>query len=445
MILLSACAPVKAAGSEAQVITHPDGPLYVGDQISFEVLLSQTGQHQNDSVEVSFNGQNLGSAKFAPFGIGAREEAALWWVWNTDGLKPGSYSLTFTRSDTQATWEETYTLLPESQVPPPQPQAHWAESVTECCVRPYITGTAAARDIATLTQVAQTQSDSVAKLMDHQLGSKIDLTLMSRDIGQGGFTTNSVYVSYLDDNYMGNETDIIFHHEFVHFYDGEIGGTYRPSIFEEGLAVYLTGGHFKPEPLQPRGAALLDLGWYIPMKQVADDFYHQQHEIGYLEAATLVKYLIDKYGEAAFFDFYRTIPAPKNQKDSEVIDLALQQHFHISFADLESAYLSWLKATPFTPDERTDLRLTVNFFDTMRRYQKALDPSAYFLTAWLPDGAVMRQRGIVADFLRRPSAWQNQLVEFFLVRAQKQLFSQKYAAADQTLKFTNLILGRLGD
>ncbi len=78
-------------------------------------------------------------------------------------------------------------------------------------------------------------------------------------------------------------------------------------------------------------------------------------------------------------------------------------------------------AQSFTNDERTDLRLTVGFFDTVRRYQKALDPSAYFLTAWLPDGSVMRQRGIVADFLRHPQKPDNRLMESLFVRAWHEL------------------------
>lgn len=441
--MAAACAPVRNSNG-VQVITHPDGPLYVGDRVSFEVLLPETGRDNNETVEVNFEGRAIGSASLSPFGIGRRDEAALWWAWETEGLKPGKYTLTFTRSGSNASWNETFSLLPESQVPHPGLQAHWADSITDCCILHYITGTDAARDIDQLTREAQQQSDDVARLMDHHVNSKIDLTMMSRVIGQGGFTTSSIYVSYLDGNYMGNEIPIIFHHEFIHLYDGDIGGGYRPSILEEGLAVYLSGGHFKIEPLEARAAALLDLGKYIPLEKLADDFYQEQHEIGYLEGATLVKYLVDKYGEAAFYGFFRQIPAPQNQRDSEVIDQALREHFNISFTELETDYLAGLKAQSFSADARTDLRLTISFFDTVRRYQKSLDPSAYFLTAWLPDGAVMRQRGIVADFLRRPLWTSNRLVEFLLVRGQAQLFSGNYAAAELSINWVNRLLDLLG-
>ena len=189
---------------------------------------------------------------------------------------------------------------------------------------------------------------------------------------------------------------------------------------------------------------MLDLGWYIPLTTLANDFYKQQHDVGYLEGATLVKYLVDTYGWEAFNDFFRKLHAPEGRKVSDVIDEALRQHFKLSFTDLETAYLADLRAQEFTEADRTDLRLTVEFFDTVRRYQKALDPSAYFLTAWLPDGSVMRQRGIVADFLRRPRKPDNRLLEALFVHAWQELSRGDYAGAERTLKWSNWILDLLG-
>ena len=439
LLLSSSCAPVRPA-EQITVISHPDGPLYVGDQVSFEILAPTATGDKNDSIEVTFDGQELGSAGFAPYGIGGRSQATLWWVWDTRGLKPGSYSLTFTHLPDNTTWTDTFSLRPADQVLLPESEAHWVSTTTVCCNLYYITGTAAERDIATLGQEADEQSAAVSAQMGSSLSNRIDIVFMSRVVGQGGFTTSSVYVSYLDDNYIGSEMPILFHHEFVHYYDNAQGGSYLPAMLEEGLAVYLTGGHFKPEPLGPRAAALLNLGWYIPLTTLANDFYNQQHDISYLEAGTLVQYLVETYGWGAFNEFYRNIPAPENQTVSAVMDKALQDHLGISFSDLETAYLASLRSQPFTEDERTDLQLTVTFFDTVRRYQEALDPSAYFLTAWLPDGSVMRQRGIVADFLRRPEGWENRLLESLLIRSQRELFSGDYKSAERTLRWTNWLL-----
>ena len=441
--LLAGCSPAQPAG-RLQVIAHPDGPLYAGDQISFEVLAPAAPGDQSGSVQVAFQGQELGQASFAPFGMGNRNQATLWWVWDTRGLKPGRYVVTFTRLPDKLTWSETFSLRPQSQVPPPQPGAHWAYRTTTCCIIHYITGTAAERDILVLGQEADQESAVVARQFGLTLDKPIDVTIMSRVVGQGGFTAGSVYLSYLDDNYTGDDMPILFHHEFVHYYDSAAGGKYRPSFFEEGLAVYLSGGHFKPEPLVARAAALLTLGWYIPLTDVANDFYNQQHDISYLEAATFVKFMVDTYGWKTFDAFYRDISAPGNgQSDSAVIDAALRAHFKLSFTDLETAYLANLRNQPFTEDQRVDLQMTVEFFDTVRRYQAAFDPSAYFLNAWLPDGAVMRQRNIVADLLRHPGGRENRLSESLLKRAHAEWFSGDYAGAERTMQWTGWILNMI--
>ena len=438
--LLAGCSPAQPAG-QLTVIAHPDGPLYVGDQVSFEVLAPAGAENQADSLQVSFQGNQLGQAGFAPFGMGQRIQATLWWVWDTRGLKPGRYSLTFTRLPANTSWNETFILHPENQVPPPQPGAHWASTTTTCCIFHYITGTAAERDIALLGRQADVESAAVARQIGVRLDKPIDVTLMSRVVGQGGFTASGVYLSYLDGNYTGDDMPILFHHEFVHYYDSLAGGNYRPSFFEEGLAVYLSGGHFKPEPLLARAAALLSMHRYIPLATLANGFYNQQHDIGYLEAATLVKYMVDTYGWQAFNQFYRAIPGPGNgQSDYDVIDSALREHFQLSFADLENAYLAYLHRQTFMADQRADLQVTVDFFDTVRRYQADLDPSAYFLYAWLPDGADMRQRNIVADLLRHPEGWQNRLAESLLERAHAEWFSADYAGAERTLQWTNWFL-----
>ena len=434
-LLLPSSTPVRSAG-QIIVIPHPDEPLYVGDQVSFEVLAPAVTGDKTGSIAVTIDGQEIGRAGFAPYGIAERSQATLWWVWDTHNLKPGSYTLTFTRLPDNIPWNETFLLHPSDQIPLPEPDAHWISTTTICCNLYYITGTAAERDIAILSQEADDQSAAVSAQMGASLRQRIDIIFMSRVVGHGGFSSNGVYVSYLDDNYIGNDMPILFRHEFVHYYDNALGGTYLPAILQEGLAVFLTGGHFKPEPLGARTAALLDLGWYLPLTTIADDFYNQQHDISYLEAGSLVQYLVETYGWGAFNEFYRSIPAPENQAESAVLEAALQDHFGISLAGLETAYLTSLQSRSVTEAVRTDLQLTVTFFDTVRRYQEALDPSAYFLTAWLPDGSVMRQRGIVADFLRHPGGWKNRVFESLLIRSNRELFRSDFERADSSLKWT---------
>jgi len=57
---------------------------------------------------------------------------------------------------------------------------------------------------------------------------------------------------------------------------------------------------------------------------------------------------------------------------------------------------------------------------------------------------VMRQRGIVADFLRLPRKPDNRLIEALFVHAWQELVAGNYAAAERTLKISNWILDVLG-
>jgi hypothetical protein len=68
------------------------------------------------------------------------------------------------------------------------------------------------------------------------------------------------------------------------------------------------------------------------------------------------------------------------------------------------------------------------------------DPSAYFLAAWLPDGPGARQRGIVADFVRHPSALDNIVLEVMLSAAGEALHAGDTARADELLQAVNAAL-----
>jgi len=439
LLLLVACGPAKPV-SQFTVLTHPDGPLYVGDQVSFEVLAPAgfaPGDHQ---AQVNFQGRTIGEAGFQPFGIGGRVEAVLYWVWDTHGLGIAAYPLTFSILPDGPTWTETIALHPASQVPPPEPAAHWTSTQTTCCTIYYITGTDAGRDIDRLGQIANEQSAEVAAQFHTHLDTPIPVTFLPRVLGHSGFTSDGVYVSYLDGNYMDSDLGILLHHEFVHYYDGTLGGKFRPSILQEGLAVYLSGGHFKPEPIGPRAAALLALGWYIPLRTLADDFYQQQHETGYLEAAGLVKYLVETYGWEAFNSFYRDIPSPAGSRPSDDMDSSLRQHLGVSFSEVEAGYQAYLKSQAVPEAVRTDLQLSVRFYDTADAYQQRFDPSAFFMNAWLPAGTPMRNHHIVADMLRHPSHWENRLLEGLLERAQHELSSGDYPATVRTLNGLDWIL-----
>ncbi len=421
-----------------QIRLHPDAPLYSGDLVSAEIIAPDEVNIHNLRAVLSLEGSELGQAAFGEYGIGGRKQATLYWVWDTTELEAGNYPLVYTIQPTGLSFTETVTLLPAELKPASEVDARWASTSSDCCIIHYITGTAAQRDIDSLALMIDEQAEDVSQKLGAEFQEPVSITLLPRVMGHG---STDISVSYLDRNYAGGSPQIVLHHELAHVLDGSLGGDLRPTLLLEGLAVYLTGGHFKPEPLMPRAAALLDLGWYLPLDQLADSFYPSQHEIGYLEAGALVEFMVKTWGWQAFSDFYRDIhPLRDDPSQSKAIDAALREHFGLSFRQLEEQFLQALRAEKVNDDLRTDVRQTVRLYDAIRKYQQVLDPSAYFMTAWLPDSEQMRQRGIVADYLRHPVAIENQVIEALLVATDAHLQAGDYAEVEKHLEAIDLTL-----
>jgi hypothetical protein len=433
-------APLPTPAPQFRLNIHPDGPLYVDDQISFEAITPTGFDAHEKKIEVRLGNQVIGTADFSPYGIAGRQQATLWWVWDTSTLEPGVYTLAFSILPDGPAWQQAVRLFPRDALPVQEKDAHWETVTTQCCALNFISGTDAARDILMLSRTADTLTERIKPMMGEAEQEKIPVVIMSRTLGHGGFTDGAVYVSYLDRNYAGSTFDMVLLHEVVHWLDRKLGGDFRPTMILEGLAVYQTGGHFKPEALIPRAAALLNLNWFMPLRDLADNFYPSQHEIGYLEAGALVQYLVETFGWEAFNAFYRDIhPAPSGLQ-SEAIDRALQTHFSLTLEQLELDFLAHLRAQPVDESQVEDVRLSVQFYDTVRRYQQMFDPSAYFQTAWLADASVMRQKNITADYLRHPDGILNQYLETLLVEADSALRSGDYSESAQKLRTLNVML-----
>jgi len=458
LLAFSACAPLPplppltAGTPEPSVtpspsytlLTHPDGALYAGDLVSLEVLSPTAFIPMEKSISVSLAGKILDIQRFAAFGVGNRSQVTFYWLWDTHGLQAGSYTLTFTVLPKGQSWEKTVELLPAAERPVLETKAQWKTADSLCCSIHYISGTDSEVDIETLKSMLDSQAANVEQRMSAKFNGKIPFTLIPRTLGHGGFTRDEIYVSYLHQNYAGSSTALVTHHEMVHWLDSQLGGELRPSIITEGLAVYLSDGHFKVEPILPRAAALIELGWFLPLRQLTDSFYTSQHEIGYAEAAALVSYLVSTYGWDEFNAMYQDVHQAASGFQSDALDAALQAHFKITLEQLEQDFTNFLRQQPVDDVTRTDLRLTVAFYDTVRRYQRQHDPSAYFLNAWLPDVMVMRQRGIVADFLRHPTTQLTRQVEALLVSGDANLRAADYGAAEADIRAANLLLDLAG-
>ncbi len=447
LIFLTACSnflPVGLTGLsrpiELDIRTHPDGVLYAGDLVSFEVINPVQDQTNNGSVNISLAGKTLGESAFSNFGLGNRSQATFYWVWDTRTMKPGDYTLTFKLLPQNTQTEKVITLKPADQMPPPGAGQGWKSSESACCVIRYVTGTDAERDIEKLKDLADEQAADVERRMGVNPAQKIRLAYFPRTLGHGGFASEGIYISYLDQNYAGSTPEQVTHHEMVHWYDGQLGGNMRPSIMQEGLAVYLSGGHFKPEPLIPRAAALLDLGWYIPLRTLVDSFYTQQHEIGYAEAGAFIAYLVDIHGWDGFNTFYRSIQPAGDGKESTAMDNALQSQFNQSLDEFEAGFKEYLNNQSFAEKDRQDIQTSVAFYNAVRCYESLLDPSAYFLYAWLPDVKKMQDENITADLSRHPVSLTNTMFENFLIQGNQYLLNGDLQMADRYIWVVNSLL-----
>ncbi len=459
------CRPSKRRTAfEARFL--PAGSLYVGDRVSIEVVPPEGFPVKGLTAMVYLGGSSgtlLGQGSFSPFGLGGRRQATLLWVWDTSDLPAGEHTLTFVLQPDGLVWNEQVWLSPRGQAPSAESQARWAMQSSDCCRVHYLTHTAAERDLPAIMTMLAEQSALASQKVGVALSDPVEVTLLPRIVGHGGFASGGITISYLDRDYAGGENAIIFHHELVHILDARLGGGLRPPFLVEGYAVYLSGGHFKPEPLLKRAAALLPpepgcglpgsqpcgLGLYIPLSELMDQFYQSQHEIGYLQAGAFTQYLVETYGWQAFSAFYRDIPEKAKRGGdgasfSQTIGAGLEQHFGLGLDQMEQRFVQALEAQPLEQGWVEDVRLSVLFYDRVRCYQLLYDPSAYFLYAWLPDGDKMRERDIVADYLRGPSKPENLALEALLVSAEAGLRLGDYIQGARLLDAIGVVLDGAG-
>lgn len=393
---------------------HPDVALYVGDWVSVEVLGPPGDALRESTLRMTVDDPrqtSAGPANFTPSGFTSRYVAQIHFAWDTRNLSPGSYKVDFAILPRGPAWSQVVSLLPSANRPADELNAHWKTVQIPCCVFYYISGTQAERDLSALEKLASDDAASVSQEFHAAFKDPVKIVWVPRVIGQGGLASSEIYLSYLQDNYAGGTTAQVLHHEMVHIMDNQQGGDFRPTMLVEGLAVYLSGGHFKPEPLLPRAAALLELGWYIPLTTLADQFYPSQHEVSYLESAALIEYMIHTWGWDAFNAFYRDIHPDPGGSQSRAIDAALRAHFGLSFAQLEDRFVHYLADQPIIPDLSEDVQLTILYYDAVRHYQQDLDPSAYFREIWLVPVKDMQAKDVTADYLRRPNMPENRRLE----------------------------------
>jgi hypothetical protein len=442
------------AGTPADLYLEPGGvrvqpgpEQYSGDVLTVQVLGRNAGRVSGAPVEVAVTLDGPGGPRELARGalggvtLGGAAEALFERVWDTHGLS-GTYTLTVqldpdgrvttgdeSQSDNRAV--VPVVLRPAGERPAAEINARWAVTTTLCCAIHYLTGTAVERDLAQITADTEQAAEYVEGRIGGRLNEPVQIYYIDRVLGHGGFAGGAITISYLDRNYPAGDFYMVVRHETTHILDRTITDA-RIAALAEGLAVYIAGGHFKPEDVDQRAAELVRFKRYVPLRELVDNFYPTQHETSYLEGAAFISYLVQRFGWNQFKQVYRAAGTAGGQP-SQALDGALRQAYGEGLDALEADWLAALAARPYDPAVARDLLDTLRYYDAVRAYQQAYDPTAYYLEAWLPDPAQVEREGDTAVFERHPRAPENVALETMLIEAMRAMNADDFDHAESLL------------
>ncbi len=435
------------------VLIYPGPERYSGDILTFDVT-----PRNADSIASTIlvrlyylvDGHRLAIAEgpVGTPGFDGQPRARLIWAWDTHGLVGAQTLIAWIDPDddiqegdeipTNNLLTFTLYLSPALDLLPPERGATWVTETTACCILHYLSGSAAARDMPTLTVIVEETTAEIRGRLGVSPTAPLEIYFLSRVIGQGGYAYEELALSYFDRHYAGSNLRLVLRHEIVHVLDALLLQVYPPALLREGLATYLSGGHYKEEPLPQRASALLQTGRYIPLRTLAEDFYAQQHEVGYLEGAALIAYLVDRYGWDRFLHFYTSFES--DLSPPEALARALEENFGRGLEETEASFRAWLEDHPPTSEQVRDLEDTIRLFETVRRYQKRYDPGAYWWSGWMPDPVAGERLGIVADFIRHSRSPESIALEAMLIAAQENLTAGHFEQTEALLDGVERVL-----
>ncbi|MCB8968055.1 MAG: hypothetical protein H6660_14290 [Ardenticatenaceae bacterium] len=439
----------------SDVNLYPIPNIYSGDLVTFQVLpyVPDTITPENVTVHIIVNDTTIASSVLSGRNLAGQATGILQWVWDTTGVV-GTQQVTviLDNDDHLQIGDENpdnntvsfpITILDQTDLPDQEQNATWIAAETSCCLVHAVTGTAAYRDLPDLLLTVEAAAQQASDALGATINRKYDIYFIDRVIGQGGYASSSIVISYLDRQYNGRGLRQVLTHEMVHLLDRQFAPQ-RIIFFAEGLAVWVTGGHYKPENVNERAVALLQMGEYLPLAQLINDFYLAQHETGYLEAASFIDYLVQRNGWQLFKAFYMDVTADDAPTLAEAVDVNLQIYYGQTLAAMEQEWLTYLNEQPVMETAVLDLQTTVRYYDVMRDYQLAYDPTAHFLTAWLPYPDDVQELGNPADLTRHPQTELNITLETMLLSVDTALRDGDYERANVLLDSVERVLEQNG-
>ncbi len=441
--------------SADDIFIFPVPALIAGDPVSIQVMPTiPHGLAPNDvDVRIMVDGQelvigNLNWRKLSGDTVGLYQ-----WVWDTTG-RPGDHTVTAVLDplDLIQIGDEdpdnnqvtiTVNVQPAAAFPDIEVNAQWLTTPISCCIIHTVTGTAANRDLQKLLPQVEVAFAQASLMLDEPLAAPYHVYLVDRVFGQGGYANDRMVVSYLDRNYAGGGLYELLVHEATHLIDDAFA-TDQITFLSEGIAVWASGGHYQQQDLGQWMAALIELGHYAPISEVTNNFFATQHEISYLEAGSLIDYLVNTYGWPTVRGFFIEVTADDGATLADAVDLNMRASFGRTLEQVESDWLTYLSRLPRDREVREDLSTTIRYYEVMRRYQIAYDPTAYYLYAWLPSPELAEQKQATADFTRHPKSDTNIALEAMLHAANQSLLQGDHSRSNALLDSVDRVINNGG-
>ena len=404
------------------VHAYPGPEHYAGDVLTFEIA-ADGNFDESVPVTLTLDGLNprvvSGRASFRGLSL----PLAL----DTKNLETGRHSLHFSTTDGDLDQTYMFDLLPAGQRPENEEDPTWMVSEIECCILHYISGTAAARDNDFIAEHFQEAGKEISQLTGKNIDPELDVYVIDRMWGNGGFGGEGEIVVSYTDRYYGptigaDGLETLARHELTHAAGvGEVQSGDGVLFNAEGLAVYVAGGHYKPEPLAQRGAALFDLGYYVPIGQSIN-----QHELSYLYSAVMLTYIAETYESEKMWQFLTTDENPQDGQPTS-LEAEIQNTLGTSPEQFDQDFQAWLE-TKEPGGQLDDLRLTIQLQDLRRQYQDTYAPPPNFILAKVAD-AVARPEYLPV-MIREARADTNVAVELIIAEAQQAIIDRDYSRAE---------------
>ncbi|MGC9394869.1 MAG: hypothetical protein ACP5J4_08435 [Anaerolineae bacterium] len=436
--------PPAGPGLEIDSVQFFPWPLYPGDWVSVSV---------NPRVPVDVTGPltltwaldntDILTAPVGFEGLDARLRARFYWAWRIPEVT-STIPLTFTLLLSPDVFDPdltdntlVVTVAPRSvdSFYAPEPEATWASTELPGVRLHYLTGTAAERDLDVIAaEVAAAYKDVGTRFGFSAAGDLLEIYLLDRVIGHGGYASwDWAAVTYTDRQYAPSDLGMVLRHELTHRLDAALGCHAAPSVVREGLAVYVAGGHYWAGSPAQDTAALRTSAHYIPLSQLADDFYTYQHEVSYREAGAFVGYIVEHFGWEGMETFCRATLSGEWEDATAQLSAGLLALAEPDWQAFEETWEAWLDEQSVPSETLARLEVELRLMETLRIYQRIYDPGAHFLEGILfspKDGA---QWDITADFVRRPHEAEPVALELLLVMAQEAVSSGAIEAVERPL------------